>query len=145
MVSDVPLTENILAQTPPFSITYYEWLSKEGISVFKRGGVINGSLTIYTVPDNHTLFITSAWLNIFNVSLLDSGLGFIEVVGDNRMLSMQTAVAVAAQKPHMATNTVFPIPLKVTSKRMISISGSTGTTTNSGFYGFLVANSRIIF
>lgn len=60
MVSDVPLTEDILAKKPPFIFSYYEWLRTSGQQQIVQGDENSEQVTnIFVVPDNKVFYLTS--------------------------------------------------------------------------------------
>lgn len=146
----VPLTEDILKKPREFVRTWLEWIADGNAEqVGKSGNITRGAtgvqtLTIYTVPDNFTLFITSVWMGMDNTAIgsgTASGslrlLGpFINLMSDNLNLGH-------AHGSHSSNS--FTMPFKVESKgkvainiEMVSTGAPTSVTTHGGFLGFLL-------
>ena len=115
--------------TPPkFMPTLYEWLSSKGKQIFLQSGSnVNGFYTLFTVPENKILYITSAFINAVGA---DSTTNYIRIKGSSY------GEKVIAQAIAGNSSVSFSIPLKILSGVVIEFNVN-GGHTSAGFAGFL--------
>jgi len=127
--SDVPLSEDILKKPIEFVRTWVEWASENRQQII-RTAVAPSNL--FTVPDNNTLWITSAYVSANNSSVGDDAVS----LGINNNFEILRMRSLAGGSNNSLSNS-FPMPLKVEEGLTISLS-SNATNTTAGFTGFIV-------
>ncbi len=134
--SDVPLTEDVIKRPPSeFSATFMEWASDNIEQVFKQGTAAGASATLYTVPDNFTLFITSAWVSVSCITGNPADRSGT-ILFNNSLRIIDTSIYPGNT---VNSNTLsFPMPLKINTKAVIEILSSANSRSRGGFQGFLL-------
>lgn len=124
---DVPLTEDIIMKSRrEFFPSFSEWVSDNNAQQILKSRVVSGGV-IYTVPDNFTLFITSAWL-----MLRAAAVGFMYITDEN----IDSFLGCTANG-NTASN--FTMPIRVNAKQSITVTSSVGNVdVAGGFTGFLL-------
>ncbi len=148
MVSDVPLTEDILGEKQNFVLGYYEWLSTKGTQVLVSTFAINTPVLIYTVPEGFVLFLTNAYLSW----AMSAGLGvatpasvlYIDDITASR--SILRLDALGNIEKSLCSSKAFGIPFAIQGGSKVFLTGSDSKVrTNGGFTGFLVQKSELVF
>lgn len=138
MVSDVPLTEDVVKRKPSIvSPTFMEWVSDGNAEqIIRRAGVAGATakLIIYSVPKNFTFFMTSCFITIMCGSgapaqrtgrlILPTDVMLLEaaIVGGN------TAESIAQS---------FTMPIRVVSGD-IFLTSSANSVVQVGIQGFIL-------
>lgn len=137
-VSDVPLTEDVVKRPPrEFSATFSEWAADniEQIIVGKQQSG-SGSTDLYIVPDNFTLFVTNATINIECTSGAPaSRRGSISMIQDTVFLLR--AILVAGNSSVNLSQS-FPMPIKIHSGDKLKVGGFANANTFGMIKGFLL-------
>jgi len=134
--SEVPLTEDLTPQRPrEYWPTVSEWVSDgKAEQIIINNSASGGTYSMYEVPANFTLFITSA-------SLTQSSTGGAEVkmfIGEDSGLRNFLACRLAQAGENAVSNS-FPMPLRVNSGENVRIRASgAGNTAFGTFQGFLL-------
>lgn len=141
MVSDVPLTKDILGESQPFVFSYYDWLSAKGVRIVEFEFSLGSVTTIFTVPPGKVLFMVNAWASC----TLAAAMG-----GSGMNLKIGTEVLLGLQNDHIidgptSISNSYPIPIKVDSGETINQATGAGLTAIMGFSGFLIAKSDLVF
>ena len=129
---------------PEFMPSYLEWLSTRGKQIIQnREKDTSGSVTIYEVPKNQTLFITNSFLNVWVNTATAPGMGkvmnFLKI--DN--VSMLHYYVVNPIGNFLESKN-YPIPLIIHEKQKIILgNSSTDSWSTAGFIGFLIANNDL--
>lgn len=145
MVSDVPLTEDILGEKPKFIFNFYEWLSTQGKQIFERESALaDEANTIYTVPDNKTLFLTSFTLSCFeNHSIVGTAKALIYIDDQNRPIGAVGLDSTGGIETNSVSNS-FPFPIKIEEKSKIIVLAEAEIGAEAVITGFLV-DKKILF
>lgn len=137
--SDVPLEEDILKKKIEFLTTWLDFASQN----FERSShSVAGLATIFTVPENKTLYITTAWISWSSEATgATTNSNFAIVV----QASAATNTILQSRKPavngiHGGLATPYPMPIKVESGQPVLLVGglSAADAVTSGFTGFLI-------
>lgn len=128
-VSDVVLTEDVIKKRREFFPTFREWVADGNADQIIRSRTSEG--TLFSVPSNFTLFITSAWLSA-NVVL---GGTFSNMNISNRV-SFLGVDCPADQVSSTTANYSMPIIAHEGEDIIIGTGGV--NTTRGGFAGFLL-------
>jgi len=135
--SKVPLEEDIIKKGPvEFVKTWLEWSSDKWELISRETSrTTGGTTTFFTVPENKTLYITSAWISgqgtsvgtVVNFRLNTStSVGTLLRIFTNQLASQGYAIP-------------YPLPVKLESGQTVSFSISIGQgTAGAGFHGFLI-------
>jgi hypothetical protein len=139
--SQVPLEKSVFDETRDFFPTWAEWASDNNRSqVIISTDSLVGTSVIYTVPQKHNLFITSAFITFFittpgsqhenaSIEILEAG---------NAIVILSTSVDHEAGGGSSGSNSLsYPMPLLIQENTSIQISSFRGEAT-AGFQGFLV-------
>lgn len=123
--------------TPPkFMPDYYEWLSVHGVQVIKDTVIADTKSTIYTVPNNYVLFISSAFLHA-KTSAAGAGADAYLMINNQKILMLTGSNT--DQATDVISNSFFP-PLIISSKDKFELfSGAANFFVWGGFTGFLIA------
>lgn len=136
--SDVPLTEDVIKRPlREFSATFMEWAADniEQIIVGKQQTGA-GNTELYKVPDNFTLFITNATLNIWCTSGAPSARrGAISFRADTEFI---LRIQLLAGNSSENLSQSFPMPLKINSGDIIRVSSFANSNTFGLIKGFLL-------
>ena len=129
-LEEVPLaTDKDFELLKKYDLTWMEWAAQTQKQVVQQGGSnVNGTYTLYTVPSNATLYITSAFINAVGA---DSTTNYIRkggsAAGENLILQAQAG-----------SNAIsFTMPLRFPPSSIIQFNVS-GGHTSAGISGFLV-------
>lgn len=147
--SNVPLTEDVIKKPPKeFSPTFSEWAADNVEQIVRSALVAVPGIMNYTVPDKHTLFITSAWITALQISSASVRHGHVSIAFDNGNPAFTTILlGVAVDHENKAAPTVgngsisFPMPIRVPekSRMVLVIDGNlVGDDQLAGFAGFLL-------
>lgn len=130
---DVPLTEDILKKKKEFVKTWLEWAAENREQVIRSGKTGSGStITLFTVPDKNTLFITNTWFAHTNTGGASAGNNRYKIGND--FIYDFGLIAVAGSR---SVSNSHPMPLRVQEKQTITITSSTNYLIQGGFQGFL--------
>lgn len=127
--SDVPLTEDILRKPVEFVRSWIEWTSENRQQII-RTAFSPG--TLFTVPDNNTLWITSAYVSANNSTVGDQAVT-LSITNNFQILRMR--IQNTADSNSLSSS--FPMPIKVEEGQVIALS-SNATNSTAGFTGFIV-------
>lgn len=135
--SPVALDKDVIKQAPrQFFPTVKEWAADGNTEQIIVSNASNGNVTLYTVPDGFTLFITSAWVTCQCIAAGPSARRALVSIGPEGKDIVGASITGQAEANSNALT--YSMPLAVTSG--ISIFGL--TTSNStgrwGFQGFLL-------
>ena len=141
--SDVPLTEDVVKKPPrEFSATFSEWAADNVEQIVKSKGSA-GDLNV--VPENHTLFITSAFITASEeANATTHGNAQLRIRG----VASTKATLLVIEIDHItgqhggsqALSITFPMPIKIESGLQVNLTESGITTPGlfAGFTGFLL-------
>lgn len=116
---DTVLEEDILKKKIEFVKSWVEWAADNFKQIIEsQTRTSAGTSTILTVPDNKTIFITSAWISIVSIASVGAaaGQGVIEV-GGSAILGTE---GWNANLNTNSTNLDFSMPIKVEAKQLIT-------------------------
>jgi len=133
----VPIEKDILPTEREFFPTYYEHLFKGAKQIIKDDILIGGGTsTMYTVPLNHELYISSAHLSAESTGV--------------KIASINLSDGVVLLRTYVFTNSAqnmsisYPIPLKIEENTVITLRGTDASIDClGGFTGFLVKKPLI--
>lgn len=119
--SPVPLDQNVVKRKPLIvSPTFMEWVADGNAEQIFIGAArtIAGTSSIITIPNNFTLFITSASLNIVCTGVGAPTLrqGSIQIRGDTILAAQVFAIGAANRDSNS-----FPMPLRISSNEAIEL------------------------
>jgi len=125
--SDVPLTEDILKKKVEFVKSWLEWASENRRQILVDAASANGSTSLFVVPENETLFITSAW--VANTASDETSL---RVRGNNPVLILLRCFT--------GSNSIsYPMPIKIESgTEIFSLTTGAANAGSAGFQGFVI-------
>lgn len=117
-----------IQQIKEYQATWCEWAAKNRQQIIiQAGSNVNGTYTLYSVPANKILFVTSAFVNAVGA---DSSGNFIRLFGStggtNLILQAQAG----------SNSLSFPMPLKVMNGSVLQYNVTAGHTS-VGITGFL--------
>ena len=144
--SRVSLDKDVVKEKPlAVSPTFMEWAADGNVEQIIAAGNEGASL-IFTVPNNKTLFITSAWVGGMETANVNSHghiILFIEDPAASGTLPILGASVdhVTGQHGGNTNNSLsFPMPLRVEQKNKIAITSPNINTPRmrGGFQGFLL-------
>lgn len=137
--SKVPLEEDLIKKPIEFVKSWVEWAADNEEQVVRSGVSLTGIVTIFTVPDKKTLYVTSAFLShVFDGNA---------VTGTSGSLTLSTVGSILRIRIILGTVSFgslavsFPMPLKLQSGQAITITGGDAGGTGAasgGFTGFLI-------
>lgn len=142
--STKPLDKSVIKEPPkPFSATFMEYVADGNAEQIHR--MANSAATLYTVPTNHTLFITSCFVSGLEVGNVNTH-GEIQLLIkfaslDNIMLLSTHVDHIAGQHGGSSELSLsFPMPVRVEqgSKIVSSLAGFTTPQARFAFLGFLL-------
>jgi hypothetical protein len=145
--SDVVLDERRVLEprSRQFFPTFTEWVADGNAEqVFVTSRSLASSTTIYTVPDNYSLFVTSCWISATeedNVSIhAFASIGKIEGATVTDFLGVNVDHITGQHGGATAGSQSFPMPLKIQSgERMwITLDNFSNGNVSGGFQGFLL-------
>lgn len=146
MVSDVPLTKDVLASGPNFKFTYFEWLEAQGEQIIRSNAVDNSSFkTLYTVPEGFKLYVKQIWINLHASAPTGGGTFFDARLSMSNLADdwlWRGLFDIGAGEHHEVTESFsYPTPLQAEAGVTLS-AGQILLTAQSrfvfGFSGFLV-------
>ncbi len=142
--SDTSLTEDILRKPPEFVMSWTEWAADN--LLFAQGRAVQtnvGTITLFTVPDKQTLFVTSAAVSCESSVATPGQEGGINLLNrSGGVVSLLMAIQLPASGNAAIANS-FPMPIKVEEGGIVELSSSiTPGHTRATFQGFLV-NKKI--
>ena len=135
------------SEPPKFMPSYYEWLFQKGKSIHLAVQTVTAAFTIYTVPDDHILYLISYYLQgdlrtdplmVVTFSLWTTNLPQTSYAAQLIRFSLS--------KVDMSDRVIIncSLPLKIESKEQIQIGASTvDGVAWGGFAGFLVQKKDI--
>lgn len=143
--SFIPLEKDILKKKVEFVKTWIEWSSenREQVQGWNFAQNINTS-TIYTVPDNFTLFITHLALNLHTVTSTAMGDVWITIKQNsntNRVLMLSRGNV--GSNTHDSTAVSFTMPLKVESGELVQISSNVAGMVGNGIMSGWIEPKKI--
>jgi hypothetical protein len=145
--SDVPLDKDRVLEprTREFFPTFAEWAADGHIEQILRSRTrVTINQTLYTVPENHTLFITSAWVTATetgNVSTHGEVRLDISTSGFNRTILTTPVDHITGQHGGSTSLSLsFPLPVRIEEKNTIILveAGITSPLLGGGFVGYLL-------
>lgn len=144
---EIAITKDIIRPEPKdFTPTFSEWIADNGIQIIesKRGGTPS---VIYRIPENHTLFITSAFIAVID-QIDQSAHGHAQIQIENIAAGLFKTILSAAidhhttASPTVGNNSIsFISPLKVEAPFRIATNAtgiSNSATVEGGITGFLL-------
>lgn len=108
-----------------------EWVSKnkeQVIAWVQQTGL--GGTTLYVVPDNRILFLTTAWCELRN----SAGAGSCQIILGGMTFLSTLDVNIAGQN---SISHSYPMPLKIPSGTTISLTASANASATAGITGYL--------
>ena len=144
-VSDVPLTKNLQVDKPPFNQTYYEWLATRGTQLTRHTSApVSGGLeTIYTVPEDVTLFITSAFLCAAGDTAAP-GIAEGNMIHTSGDIEQSFLSVIIHTHDGNSNSNSYPIPLRFESGTVIIVDSTENTLELvGGFTGFTVQKKLV--
>jgi len=120
--------------------SYYEWLSTKGQLINKIASTpAGGTTTIYSVPEDYILFITSAYLSL-SAGVGGDGNSDISIAGN--VATVLNCVCATSNNNSLVIN--FSIPLKIYGADVIKTGGNINNSSGvAGISGFLVKKDLI--
>lgn len=140
---DVPLTEDIIKKKIEFVKDWVQWASDNFEIFVERELALNGADSILlTVPDKHTFYITSAFLNVLSTTTTNAiKWGQITATtgsGSNAIPPILFS-SIFLGGAVISNSLTFPMPLKVEEKGVITVrSSALSMRVEGGITGFLV-------
>lgn len=140
--SNVVLTEDVIKKDPrEFIKSWVEWASdNEELILKSRNRIASGDTTLYTVPENKTLYITNAYCSI---SCNSGAPSFRKVIIFIDSLNGENAQIITSYIYGGGTNNTnqlsYSMPIKVESGSIIVLDTGSNSSVSGGFVGFLVA------
>ena len=119
-------------QKKEYSKTWVEWAADNFEQVIINSAAVHGT-TIFTVPVNKILYITSAYVTGRGVAVGSIQIGYLVSGGITNISNAQWGAGSGGQ-----AFPSFPMPLKIESKTEIKIYVSGANSWNVGLQGFLV-------
>jgi len=137
----VPLTEDVIKKPPrEFSATFAEWAADNVEQIFRSDNMISGNKTIYTVPDNFTLFITGCYSQATCTSgagqIRSGGLTIRSPAGEFIANLISSYINAALSSSSNSIN--FSMPIRVLQKEVVVVTASPNTSAVGAFFGFLL-------
>lgn len=125
-------------QKERYTPTWTEWASQNGLRILRNGNVSGiAGLTIFTVPDDEKLFITSLWLSIASNGGINIGTGNVIKTGD---ITVARVACSADGQNSLSLN--FDTPLEFESGEVVRITGNVANyEVHVGFSGFTFKKS----
>ena len=135
---EIPITEDVLKKEIEFVKTWNEWSADNRDQIIRSALNTSASdVTLFTVPDRTTLFITSAFTHTLSLSLGAGGTAVSGIKNRNTFILGTFLTAVDIGNAGLTTN--FSMPLKFQEKETILIDNADADKrTVAGFQGFLV-------
>jgi len=139
--SDIPLTKNVIREPDrAFSATFMEWVADGNAEQIIKRGTSAG--VFYTVPENFTLFITSAFVSGHKTNAGGAGhfvnLSIENLSGANPSVIMSLDLGNVAQVTWGSVSNSFPMPLRAEAGKLITITFIPNVEGTAGFQGFLL-------
>lgn len=143
--SNVPLTKDIVPEKPRVAFpTFAEWVSDGNAEQIVLD--VGSERTIYEVPDNKTLFITSCYITGAelanasthgNLTISVSSGGFAE---ETNLLAIKIDHTAGQHGGANTASLSFPMPIRFVSGAIIKLieSGMTTPSMRAGFTAFLL-------
>ena len=146
--SKLPLEEDLIKKPIEFVKSWVEWAATNALQKIISGEstLTQGAITLYTVPDNRTLYITSAF---FTLAVLNGNTGFGNSIGlqittgggNVAILNVAASTTSAAEDVSLVSNNSvsYPMPLEVNSGsvvRILKVQGNNKQHASAGFQGF---------
>lgn len=131
---DVPLEEDILKKTVDFVSNEKEFSGRHR-ELIQKATTSNGDVTIFTVPPNKTLFITTAWISGSSDGV-NVEAGFLTIYFndvENSILGCSSGV-----KNEGNNSLGFPMPIQVNSGGKVFLESTSGNfNVAGGFTGWI--------
>lgn len=123
-----------------YSMTWVEWASQ---NLERASKSLYGVGTIFIVPENKTLYITSSWISWASETAGSTGNSTYAMMIGSSSLDNNTILSLrknSVNAQHGEISTTYPMPIKVETDQIVQLNGSlTGNDVSvSGFTGFLV-------
>lgn len=140
-VSNVPLTEDILKKKLDFVKSWSEWAIDNRLFVIADGDT---GATIFTVPKNQALYITSCWITgSINPPIgAEFARGGLQIRGGGvnglRHMIRVHVGAITGQNQSNSLSFNMPVKLEEGQSVLISNDGDDAGRFSGGFVGFLV-------
>lgn len=140
--SNIAFTEKSLPEKPPYSMTYYEWLSVNGERILKVASTSGSSASMYQIPEGYVFFLVSCQLTCVNYGATNTTIGL--GLDYNLFLRIATRGLVAGTQPlSNSISNSYPIPIMIEGGEDIRIGGNTNISVAGVIYGFLVKKDII--
>lgn len=118
--SDVPLEEDILKKPVEFVNSWVEWSAQNREQILRQNAATSGTATIFTVPAENTLWITSIQLSGTKTGITGT---FSTLEIENRTTLASLTFVNAGD--NNSTTISFPMPIKVEGGERIVVQGQT--------------------
>jgi hypothetical protein len=145
MVSDVPLTENVLRETPNFIFTYYEWLSIRGNPIIEGKGVVDADqIDLLDVPEGFVAFIHT----LHQQGFVGGVAGRITTTIQNKTggIIHELITLNAAANSSVDEDITFNPPIRIESgQKVVLRSDVNNSRATSTIFGFLVHKNDLVF
>jgi hypothetical protein len=136
--SPIVLDRDVVKSKPlRVSPTFAEWVADGNAEqIIKTASIVNTTSTLYTVPANFTLFITTSFLSSDNIA---GGAGTTAAqlkIGSTIILRQLHSLPAG---DHTSTSQDYPMPLRVNPNDTVTLfSDSANLFVSGGFTGFLL-------
>ncbi len=137
MVSDVPLTEDILGEKPPFTFSYYEWLSIRGVQTIIR---LTTASATFNVPEGHVLFVTYAGID---ADILTNAQTTLVLSSEEDDIISMHASNTGAPGNHFDKEMNLSIPIQISS--LLRFTSPAAFNGECNIIGFLVKKTDLTF
>lgn len=133
--------------TPPkFMPSYYEWLFNNSEQKTFKSLTYGGTTNLYTVPANHSFFVTSIFISVVNRTLNSQSSGGVFIIGTEEIEWTLPVVnpAGASTYAHRTALINFTTAIELKSGLIIQASSGTNVTLSTTIVGFLVSNNTAL-
>lgn len=136
---DKILAEDILKKPPAqFIPTEAEWNARNGLQIIRQGLAGAGStITLYTVPLNRVLWITSSWISGNHTQVgttAGSQLTFSQPASTTLLRLRIGRTALSVEATHLTMSNSYPMPIKV--EGVVQLTSGLGSSAHGGFSGW---------
>lgn len=137
--SQVILDKNIVPDQPRESFpTFAEWVSDGNAEIVIQSRLSGAADTLYTVPDNFTLFITSAFVTAMCNTGAPSQRSALLIIGNREENGTIISTSIVGGNTSTTATLSFPMPIKINSKEQVRGILNVGLDARWGFQGFLL-------
>lgn len=134
------LEEDVIKRPPPeFTKSWLEWVAESKAEQIMRSGTIGSTqLTLFTVPKNFTLFITSVWGTVRSNAVGDGIRLAVSGTADDRADFFRLFLGGVNTTEAISRDFTMPIDLPENSKIDLAGTGTAGVSATGGFTGFIL-------